>query len=69
MMEEFNLDFTGNSVFLIETNHGPIEISIRDKDVTLDILRTILKESSNMPVDSFSDEEEQTMKNILKRLS
>lgn len=68
-LDDFKLDFTGNSVFLIETNHGPMEISIKDMDVTLDILRTILKQSSNMPVDSFSDEEEVAMRNILKRLS
>ena len=69
-LKELKLDFTGKAALVVESNWGPIEFSVSDLEITMEMVRTMLKEShGELNVNSYSDEEEETMKNMLRRIN
>jgi len=72
MTDEISLQlvFTGKVAIIVESNWGPIEFSANDIDLAFELVRVIMGDSKGiLNVDSYSEEDSQTMKKMLGRIN
>lgn len=66
--DDIHLTFTGKMVIIVELEEfGPMEFTIDDKDMTLDIMKVMLGISNNFTVNSYSKKEEKALKKLLEK--
>jgi hypothetical protein len=65
------LVFTGKVALVVESNWGPVEFSANDVDLATELVRLLLGEDKGTltNVDSYSEEDEATMKKMLGRIN
>jgi hypothetical protein len=69
-LKELKLDFTGKATVIVESNWGPIQFSVNDVDIVTEVVRAVLKEPvGELIVNSYSADEEEAMKNMLRRIN
>lgn len=64
---DFKLDLTGKMTILIELNgHGPIQISVNDKNTVVEVIRTLLDMGGSiMDVDSYDNKTQKKFEKLL----
>lgn len=64
---DFKLDLTGKMTILIELNgHGPIQISVNDRDTVVEVIRTLLDMGGSiMDVDSYDKRTQKKFEKLL----
>lgn len=64
---DFKLDLTGKMTILIELNgHGPIQISVNDKNTVVEVIRTLLDMGGSiMDVDSYDKRTQKKFEKLL----
>lgn len=66
--KELSLTFTGKMVVIVELEEfGPMEFTIDDKDMAMDIMNVILGVSGVMEPTFYSKTEEKTLKKLLEK--
>lgn len=67
-VDDMHLTFTGKMVIIVELEEfGPMEFTIDDKDMVLDVMKVILGVSNNFSVNSYSKRDEKTLKKLLEK--
>jgi hypothetical protein len=62
-----NIQFTGKATCIIDTSPwGPIRFNINDKELVIEIVRTLLEHSGNITqIDGYTDDERTVLDNLL----
>lgn len=66
--KELSLTFTGKAVFVADMkDFGPMEFSIDDIELTMEIVRSIMGVSGSFPVNSYNEKEGKRLKKLLNK--